>query len=87
MKNNTGIGLFLLAGAALLGYFGFQVHAWRYKAGAITIINKIDGPTSVFLAGKMPSSHHLGFVAGGLVLLLFLIVLFIRAIHKKNGKE
>ena len=81
MKNNTGIGLFLLAGAALLGYFGFRVHAWRYKAGAIAIINKSDGPTSVFLA------HHLGFVAGGLVLLLFLIVLFIRVIHKKNGKE
>ena len=79
MKNNTGIGLFLLAGAALLGYFGLRVHAWRYKAG--------DGPTSVFLAGKMPSSHHLGFVAGGLVLLLFLMVLFIRVIRKKNRKE
>lgn len=87
MKNNVGMGLFLLAGAAFAGYFGFRIHTWRHQAAAITVIGGSDGPTSIFLAGKLPAAHHLGMTAGGLILLFLFIVLFIRSRHQKNRKE
>lgn len=43
---------------------------WLKKAGAVSIIGGADGPTSVFVAGKISDPTAYGVIAIGVVLLL-----------------
>lgn len=88
MKKSTGIVWLVLGAAALAGGLGIHFHRWGHKAAvSVFIIGGSDGPTSVFLAGKLPSTHHLGFAAGGLAVLILLAVLFVWSRHKKGKGE
>ena len=60
---------------------------WKEKAAmAVSIIGGADGPTSVFLAGKIPSGRNIAAAAAGVILLL-LIVWLIWKIRKKSDDE
>lgn len=77
-----------IAGCAVLAttiWMAVSIYRWKKKtAMAVAIIGGADGPTSVFLAGKVPSAFHLGMacVAG-----LFLLVLVILLIWQQKKKK
>lgn len=63
------------------------IMSWKQKAAmAVSIIGGADGPTSVFLAGKIPSGRNIAAAAAGVVLLL-LIVWLIWKMRKKSDEE
>ena len=69
-----------VGGAAALvaiGQIAYGIYHWKQKSAmAISIIGGADGPTSVFLAGKVPAGLHLGTAICGAVVLLAVIVAF-----------
>lgn len=82
MKKKTGIiitsVILLIIGIGALAYGIY----WKSKeAAAISIIGGADGPTSVFVAGKLGDGLSTAFVAVG-VALLAIIVLLVRYIRK-----
>ena len=52
MKKGTKILFWVLSGCSVLGIIA-SVLGWRKKASAISIIGGADGPTSIFIAGKI----------------------------------
>lgn len=59
----------------------------RNKAAtSVTVIGGADGPTSVFLAGKIPDRSVIGAVAAGIILIL-LVALFIWYRTHKNKES
>lgn len=76
-----------IAGCAAVAAAAVAVNIYRWKkktAIAVSVIGGADGPTSVFLAGRIPSAFHLGMAAAfGLVLLVLLILLIWQHNKKK----
>lgn len=52
------------------------------KAMSIAIIGGADGPTSIFLAGKVGADFSIGLIVIGLILVVFTIILWIRKCGK-----
>lgn len=48
---------------------------------AVSIIGGADGPTSIFLAGKVGNDYSLYGILAGIVFLLVAIILYIRTKH------
>lgn len=77
-------GLAVLLAAAGAAIFGVGASAMKKKAAAITIIGSADGPTSVFLAGKIGDRFWwLMMLTGGLIIGLS-AVLFTLLVRKKK---
>lgn len=70
-----GITVILAAAGVILAISGIITKV--KETVAISIIGGADGPTSVFLAGKLGSGFSIGAIAAGIVFLV-LAVLFIR---------
>lgn len=70
-----GITVILAAAGIILAISGIITKV--KETVAISIIGGADGPTSVFLAGKLGSGFSIGAIAAGIVFLV-LAVLFIR---------
>ncbi|WP_167956788.1 sodium ion-translocating decarboxylase subunit beta [Anaerosporobacter faecicola] len=51
---------------------------------AVSVIGGADGPTSVFVAGKVGKSHWFEMIAGGIFLLCIAILLIRKSKTKKN---
>lgn len=52
------------------------------KAMSIAIIGGADGPTSIFLAGKLGADFSIGLIVIGLILVVLTIILWIRKCGK-----
>ena len=52
------------------------------KAMSIAIIGGSDGPTSIFLAGKVGADFSIGLIVIGLILVVLTIILWIRKCGK-----
>lgn len=52
------------------------------KATSIAIIGGADGPTSIFLAGKVGEDFSIGLIVIGLILVVLTIALWIRKCGK-----
>lgn len=76
MKKKTGIIAVTVIGVLALIY-GITVK--RRGAAAISIIGGADGPTSVFLAGKIGHGYSLGFIIFGVIVLLITLILLFRS--------
>lgn len=81
--------LFLIVAAGFAGAVLYGALKWKGKrAAAISIIGGADGPTSIFLAGKVGDLYSVGAGAAGVVLLLILgIWFFICRKGKKEGEK
>ena len=66
--------------SCLLGVMLICTGIWmkRKKAMSIAIIGGADGPTSVFIAGKVPDSAGVGLEAVGILLLLLFLIWVIK---------
>ena len=63
---------------AAIGQIAYGIYHWKQKSAmAISIIGGADGPTSVFIAGKVPAGLHLGTAICGAVVLIAVIVAFL----------
>lgn len=70
---------------AAAGQMVYGIYHWKKKSAmAVSIIGGADGPTSVFLAGKVPSGIYMAEAVCGGLILLGLAVLFL--IWKKRSK-
>lgn len=88
-KRTTRLILFLCGAAALIILTRLIRLAlnWKQKAAmTVSIIGGADGPTSVFLAGKIPAGYNIASAAAGVVLLL-LIAWLIWKIRKRSEEE
>lgn len=68
------LGIWLLAGGIYLG----TGHSY-----AVSVIGGADGPTSVFIAGKVSESAAAGMILAGAVILFVLLYLIV----KKSGRK
>ena len=75
MKKKIGIIIAVVIGALALLY-GIVTEV--KDTAAISIIGGADGPTSVFLAGKVGHGFSLIFIVIGAIILLIALVLFLR---------
>ncbi len=75
MKKKVGIIIAAVLGILALMY-GISVN--MKDAAAISIIGGADGPTSIFLAGKVGHSYSLVFILLGIIILLVALILFFR---------
>lgn len=48
------------------------------KAVAVSIIGGADGPTSVFLAGKVGADISIGLITTGIILVVLAIIIWLR---------
>ena len=73
-----------VAAVAAICQIAYGIYHWKHKSAmAISIIGGADGPTSVFLAGKVPAGLHLGTaICGAVVLLAVIVAFFIWRRHK-----
>lgn len=56
----------------------YGVYHWKRKSAmAVSIIGGADGPTSVFIAGKIPSGFYAGTALCGVVILIALVTAFL----------
>lgn len=77
--------LFLIVAAGLVGAVIYRALKWNRKcAVSVSVIGGADGPTSVFLAGKVGDLYSFGIGAAGIV---FLLVLGIWLIMRRKGKK
>ncbi|WP_394916838.1 oxaloacetate decarboxylase [uncultured Robinsoniella sp.] len=76
--------IFILLG--ILGIIGivFSIKTYFYKQKSITIIGGADGPTSIFIAGKVGNFHML-FIGGAILFAALLGILFF--LIRKNKKN
>lgn len=51
------------------------------KSMSVSIIGGADGPTSIFLAGKLGGDFSMAAIAIGVILLLIAVVLFLKNRH------
>ena len=73
--------------AAGVLYLAAVILHWKRKAAAaVSIIGGADGPTSIFIAGKIPARSTVAAVAAGIALLL-LVVFLIWKIGKRRRDE
>lgn len=87
------VSIAVLAVVALI-FIGLGLDWWGGGAHAVSIIGGADGPTSVFVAGKLGGMHgmhgFLGLMAvvrlGFLAVAAYLICLIIRALRKYLGQ-
>lgn len=80
----------ILATAAIAGilYVTAVIVHWKQKAAmSVSIIGGADGPTAVFLAGKVPSRWGITAAAAGIVLLLLIVWLILRIRKKQNDED
>lgn len=76
---------FLTAAAGLAGVMIYRALKWNRKcAVSVSVIGGADGPTSVFLAGKVGDLYSVGMGAAGIV---FLLVLGIWLMIRRKGKK
>lgn len=54
------------------------VAAKAKKAVAVSVIGGADGPTSVFIAGKVGTDISVGLIAVGIILVVLTIILWIK---------
>ena len=74
-----------VAAVAAVCQIVYGIYHWKQKSAmAISVIGGADGPTSVFIAGKVPAGLYLGSVVCGAVILIALIVAFL--IWKRRSK-
>lgn len=66
MKKKTGIVITVAAGALLIAA---GINQKTKKAVSVSIIGGADGPTSVFLAGKVGGDFAVGLMIAGVVLM------------------
>lgn len=66
MKKKTGIVITVAAGALLIAA---GINQKTKKAVSVSIIGGADGPTSVFLAGKVGGDFAVGLIIAGVVLM------------------
>lgn len=70
--------------AAAVCQIAAEIYHWKKKAAvAVSIIGGADGPTSVFLAGKVSHTVHLAEALAGTAVILLLIILFLWYRKKK----
>lgn len=82
MKKWGITGCAALAAAVLAAV---SIYRWKKKTAiAVSVIGGADGPTSVFLAGRIPSVLHLGMAAASGIVLLVLLLLLIWQHNKKK---
>lgn len=80
MKKGTKILFWVLSACSVLGIIA-SVLGWRKKASAISIIGGADGPTSIFIAGKV-NSGPVYMLTALLILATVVTALVIRKQHK-----
>lgn len=71
-----GITVILAAAGVILAISGIITKV--KETVAISIIGGADGPTSVFLAGKLGSGFSIGAIAAGIVFLVLAVLLIRR---------
>lgn len=74
-------GILAAAGAVM---FGVGVTSVTKKAAAVTIIGKADGPTSVFIAGKLGDGFWWMITIAGGVIIGLSAALFAFLVRKKK---
>lgn len=68
----------------LLGIVGIAALAWGIftklikGTNSVSIIGGADGPTSIFLVGKVGSDFSIAAIVGGVVLLIVMFVLIVK---------
>ena len=80
-------GLAVMLAAVGAAIFGMGVTAMTKKVAAVTIIGRADGPTSVFVAGKIGNGFWwMITIAGGLIIGLS-VALFAFLVRRKNRRK
>jgi len=88
-KAILGAGILLACLAAVCSVRWGALHWGRKAAVSVSVIGGADGPTSIFLAGKVPSPGTLATVAVAVLLALLVLlgglVIFLVRRHKRKG--
>lgn len=72
------VGAGVVAALAALWQVISGVFHWKRKSAmAFSVIGGADGPTSVFLAGKIPAGIYLGRAFIGAIILVVLVTAFV----------
>lgn len=79
------IGIVEVIGAALL-FLGIYTNLKDQSASSISIIGGADGPTSIFLAGKVGSDFSTIIIAVGFVVCVIGVAVALY-LHKRHSKD
>ena len=62
---------------------GFEIHTKIKESAAISIIGGADGPTAIFLAGKVNHDFSIAAIIVGIVLVLIALLLVFFTKHRR----